>query len=51
VRRETKVRQFTSGDPTAGRLSVAAGDRVYAIAGGPNPGLFVSDAKEFLLLR
>src|SRR2546421_103215 len=37
--------------PRHGLGVVAANGRVYAIAGGPKPGLFVSDANESLPIR
>ena len=36
--------------PRHGLGVAAAGRRVYVVAGGPRPGLFVSDANEVLML-
>jgi hypothetical protein len=37
--------------PRHGLGVISYGERVYAIAGGPQPGLHVSAANEFLTLR
>jgi non-specific serine/threonine protein kinase len=51
VRRRRWTRLPDMRTPRHGLAVVAYGRRVYAIAGGPQPGLHVSSANEYLQLR